>query len=300
MNTRIINGKAGKTCCYVNNQENEGTPILVLHGGPGFGSDPILTEILGIKNPMYFYDQYGSKGSDSFDDPSKYTVELFMEQIDEVRKEFGLDEVLLMGMCWGAGLAVSYSAQKKVKGIKALILSSPFLSLELWEKDQQTNLSLLPEPDRGTILRYEAENRYNAGYRKALIPYFQNYYFTRGDVTLISHLVFGYQPDVYRVTWGDSELFCRGSLKDFDMMDVIPDIECPVLLVAGDRDVVRTETMKVYQNRFQDAQLAIIPRSGHMIYNEQLSIVKAVIKSFVKEIDNCPKKNLPSSIKSSL
>ncbi|MDR2845926.1 MAG: proline iminopeptidase-family hydrolase [Candidatus Methanoplasma sp.] len=300
MNTRIIDGRAGKTCCYVNNQGNEGTPILVLHGGPGFGSDPILTEVLGIKNPMYFYDQYGSKNSDTFSDSSRYTVELFIEQIDDVREEFGLDEIILMGMCWGAGLAVSYSARKNVKGIKALILSSPFLSLELWEKDQQTNLSYLSESDRSTIQRYETERLYSIGYRKSLIPYFQNYYFTRGDVTLISHLVFGHQPEVYRTTWGDSELFCRGSLKDFDLMGVIPNIACPVLLVAGDRDVVRTETMKVYQNRFQDAQLAIIPSSGHMIYNEQLSIVKAVIKSFVKEIDNCPKKNLPSSIRSSL
>jgi proline-specific peptidase len=299
-NTRIIERATGKTCCYINNPDGEGTPILVLHGGPGFGSDPVLTEVLGLKNPMYFYDQYGSEGSEKFSDPDRYTIDLFAEQIDDVRKEFRLDEVILFGMCWGAGLATAYASKDTSKGVKALMLSSPFLSIGLWEKDQMANLALLPEPERDALMKHEKEESYAAGYKKALIPYFQRYYFTRGDISLISRLVFGYQPDVYKSTWGDSELLCKGKLKSFDLMDIIPSITCPVLLISGDRDVVRTETMKVYQDRFKDAQLAIVPGSGHMIYNEQLSIVKAIIKSFIKEMDNHPKKELPSAIRSSL
>ncbi|MDR0523971.1 MAG: alpha/beta fold hydrolase [Candidatus Methanoplasma sp.] len=300
MNPRTISGARGETRCYANNEGGEGTPILVLHGGPGFGSDPALTEVLGLKSPMYFYDQYGCGGSNSMKDPSEYTVDAFMDQIDEVRAEYSLDSVILMGMCWGAGLATSYASRKGARGVKAMILSSPFLSLDLWERDQRANLASMPEPERSALQRYEAEENYSMGYRKALIPYFQRFYFTRGDASLISQLVMGRQPEVYRRMWGESELFCKGALSGFDAMRGAGGIDCPVLLIGGDRDVVSAETMEAYRDGFRDAQLAIVPNSGHMIYNEQLSIVKAIVKSFVREIDNRPKKNLPSSMRSSL
>jgi proline-specific peptidases, Bacillus coagulans-type subfamily len=296
---KIITSKKGKTCCYINNPDGKGTPILVIHGGPGFGSDPILSEVLGLKSPMYFYDQFGCGGSDKFDNPNDYSLELFIDEIDDVRREFKLTKVILFGMCWGAGLAVAYASREETTGVEALILSSPFLNVAIWERDQMINLSLLPEPERSILGKYEEEGVYVNEYRKALIPYFQHYYFTRGDMPIISRLVFGFQPEVYRIMWGDSELICKGKLKSFDLMDRLPLIKSPVLLVSGDRDTVRVETMKLFYDGFPNAQLAIIPSAGHMIYNEQLEIVKKVIHNFVREVNHYPKKEISPVIHSS-
>lgn len=296
--TKIIDTEGGKTCCYIKNPNGKGIPIVVLHGGPGFSSDPILSNLLGIKSPMYFYDQFGCGGSDKFDDIDKYSVETFVNQLEDVIVENKLDTVILMGMCWGAGLATAYASLKGVKNIKAMILSSPFLSTPMWEDDQMVNLSLLPDPDRNTLMQFEKNGLYLNGYRRALIPYFQHYYFTKGDLNIIHHLVFGFQPEVYRIMWGNSELLCGGRLKNFDLTKDLGKINVPVLLISGDRDTVRTETMKKYQDMFPQAQLAIIPASGHMIYNEQPSIVKKIIQSFVGDVNNYSKKEIKSMIMS--
>jgi proline iminopeptidase len=296
--TKIIDTEGGKTCCYIKNPNGKGIPIVVLHGGPGFSSDPILSNLLGIKSPMYFYDQFGCGGSDKFDDIDKYSVETFVNQLEDVIVENKLDTVILLGMCWGAGLATAYASIKGVEGIKAIILSSPFLSTPMWEDDQMVNLSLLPNPDRATLMQFEKNGLYSNGYRRALIPYFQHYYFTRGDSSIIYRLVFGFQPEVYRIMWGNSELLCCGRLKNFDLTKELGKIDVPVLLISGDRDTVRTETMKKYQDMFPRAQLAIVPASGHMIYNEQPGIVKKIIQSFVSDVNNYSKKEVKSMIMS--
>lgn len=98
--------------------------------------------------------------------------------------------------------------------------------------------------------------------------------------------------------WGNSELLCCGRLKNFDLTKELGKIDVPVLLISGDRDTVRTETMKKYQDMFPRAQLAIVPASGHMIYNEQPGIVKKIIQSFVSDVNNYSKKEVKSMIMS--
>jgi len=119
-----------------------------------------------------------------------------------------------------------------------------------------------------------------------LIPYFKKFYFTRGDLAIISHLVMSTQSDVYRVMWGDSELFCRGKLIDFTEFNSLKNLSFPTMLIAGDMDVVRVETLCKFWRELPEGQLAIIPRSGHMIFNEQLEIVKTTIACFLAEIDD--------------
>src|SRR6266516_7791430 len=64
--------------------EEEGKlPVLLLHGGPGATHDYLesLEALAGTGRRAIFYDQLGCGHSDLPEDPSLYTVELFVDEV---------------------------------------------------------------------------------------------------------------------------------------------------------------------------------------------------------------------------
>jgi proline iminopeptidase len=86
-----------------------GTPLLVLHGGPGAPHDYLENLIaLADERPVVFYDQLGCGRSERPDDPSLWRVERFVAELAAVLQTLGLSRVNLLGQSWGTMLAVEY------------------------------------------------------------------------------------------------------------------------------------------------------------------------------------------------
>jgi proline iminopeptidase len=78
--------------------------LLVLHGGPGgnhvmLGALAYFLPEAGVE--VYFYDQLGCGYSDRPDDMSLWTVDRYVEEVEEVRRGLGLDNFILYGHSWG-------------------------------------------------------------------------------------------------------------------------------------------------------------------------------------------------------
>ena len=63
-------------------------PLLCLHGGPGVPHDYLepLEAMAATGRRVIFYDQLGCGNSDQPHDPSLWTVDLFVEEVDVVRQ----------------------------------------------------------------------------------------------------------------------------------------------------------------------------------------------------------------------
>ncbi len=102
-----------------------GTPILLLHGGPGVPSNylnPLAA--LGDDRPVVFFDQLGTGHSDHPKDQSLWTTERYVREVAAVREALGLKEVYLYGHSWGTILAAEYMYTRPA-GVKGLIFASP-------------------------------------------------------------------------------------------------------------------------------------------------------------------------------
>ena len=109
--------------------QRPGSPLLVLHGGPGAGHDYLETlEALADERPVIFYDQLGCGRSDKPDDPSRWHIGRFVREVDLVRQALGLDRIHLLGQSWGGWLAVEYMLGQPA-GIESLILASTSASI---------------------------------------------------------------------------------------------------------------------------------------------------------------------------
>ena len=90
-----------------------GTPILLLHGGPGGTSCGFsLLDALGEERAVVRYDQLGSGRSGRPDNLALWQRQRFVEELHSVRQQLGLTRMHLLGSSWGSALAVQYLLEK--------------------------------------------------------------------------------------------------------------------------------------------------------------------------------------------
>jgi proline iminopeptidase len=85
------------------------TPLLCLHGGPGFTHyylEPL--EALADRRRVICYDQLGCGRSDRPGDLSLWNVDRFVAELAQVRSALKLDRLHLFGGSWGGMLAMRY------------------------------------------------------------------------------------------------------------------------------------------------------------------------------------------------
>jgi pimeloyl-ACP methyl ester carboxylesterase len=121
------------------------TPILLLHGGPGLGSDYLepLESLADQGRTVIRFDQLGSGRSERPRDLSIWTLEGCIGQIDSIRDELGLDRIHLLGHSWGGMVALKYLLTRPLV-VQSAILCSSVVSVQLWASELRRLCSLMP------------------------------------------------------------------------------------------------------------------------------------------------------------
>src|SRR5690349_8247377 len=79
---------------YLKSGTGAGTPVILLHGGPGFNSFYLKPlEALGDDRPVIRYDQLGGGKSGPMTDTSQMTIAHFVRELDSLRAALGYDRV---------------------------------------------------------------------------------------------------------------------------------------------------------------------------------------------------------------
>lgn len=278
----FVETKAGRIWYSAYGEDQPGIPLLVVHGGPGFLSMPQVVSEFSIDRPVYFYDQLGSGKSDRAKNENDYSVEGFVQELEDVRTALKLSKVILLGFSWGAGLVSAYMLDKNPTGVEALILSSPYLSTPLWNRDTKEIISRFPEEMIKVIDKGREEKDYGEDYQNVVFEYYRRHLYCRWPFP--DYLMGAFQQlnqEVYGQMWGPSEFELTGKLKDFDLFPRLSEINVPVLLTCGDRDELDVKTLKEFQMAIPNAQMAVLPNSAHMHHLEQPKIYKEIVNDFL-------------------
>jgi proline iminopeptidase len=265
-----------------------GTPLLVLHGGPGIPHDYLLPlSALADERPVIFYDQLGCGNSDKTEDRSLLTVERFVEELAQVQQFLGLDTVNILGQSWGSMLAVEYMLRKRPSGVQRLILAGPCLSAARWNIDQRQYVGELPLETRDTILRHEAAGTFESQeYQDAMMAYY-NLHICRMDPwpDCLMRSMERFAIPVYRYMWGPSEFNCTGTLKGFECSDRLHKITVPTLFTCGRYDEATPATTAYYHEQLPGSQLKIFEDASHSHHLEKEEEYLAVVRKFLDERD---------------
>lgn len=105
-----------------------GRPALVLHGGPGSGSSPLLRRGFDPQRwRVVCIDQRGCGGSTPRGDIEHNTTADLVADIQMVRRVLGIETWLVSGGSWGATLAMAYAAAEP-QAVSGLLLRASFLA----------------------------------------------------------------------------------------------------------------------------------------------------------------------------
>jgi len=264
--------------------EAKGTPLMVLHGGPGGTSCgfSVLEKLPGQR--LVVYDQLGSGRSGRPTDRSLWKAERFVEELHSIRQQLGLKRMHLMGHSWGGSLAVAYVLAKGTEGIESLVLGSPLLSTRDWIADAEVLRKQLPVVAQATLKKHEAAGTTDtAEYRTAELEYTRR--FVRRNANAVRNPSCADSPSnrgIYEQMWGPSEFHATGSLKSFDVTRRLGELKLPVLLMVGQYDEARPETAARYQKLIRGSKLAVIPEAAHSLFIDNPAAALKVLSEFLK------------------
>jgi len=268
--------------------DGPGTPLVVIHGGPGSGSFGLKPwAALGNERRVIRYDQLGSGKSDHPADTTLFTVERALEELRLLRDLLGLDEVHLYGRSWGAMLVEAYMGTAPT-GVRSVILSSPLVTTAQWERDADSLLETLPDSVQAVIARHEAAHSTDSPeYQAAAAMYYKLYVTreprrskadadsagrTRGDL-------------VYQYMWGPSEFTATGTLKRFDATEWLKGIRVPALFVTGEFDEATPASTEMFSKLVPGAEFRVIPKSGHSTENDNPAALLRTVRDFLRRVE---------------
>tara|TARA_R110002096_G_C14494944_1_gene714892 strand:- start:108 stop:1061 length:954 start_codon:yes stop_codon:yes gene_type:complete len=262
------------------------TPILVLHGGPGAPSYYLKPlSALGVDRKVIFYDQLGCGKSDRSTDTTLMTVDHFVEELKTVVNHFGLKEFYLYGQSWGTMLGTDYYL-KYPQGIKAMILSSPAISIPLWLKDADILLSTLPDSIQNTVRYYEQNKNFSApAYQEAVQVFYQNFVARKLPWSADIDSTFSQLGQSYQYMWGPSEFTATGPLKTYDRTNRLGEIKVPTLFITGEFDEARPSTVKYYQSLVPGAKFEVIEGAAHITMQDKPYESNKVVMEFLNSLE---------------
>jgi proline iminopeptidase len=281
----FIQVEGGKVWYHIEGADKPGTPLLLLHGGPGstsFGLKPL--EALAVDRPVIRYDQLGCGKSDHPTDTSLFTVDRFVRELQTVRDALGLTDVDMMGHSWGAMLAEAYMGTNP-KGVRRLILSSPLVTTAQWTHDADSLIKLLPDSVQHVIAREEAAKTTDSpAYNAAMDVYYAEHVRRAPKARPADSDSSGQLTGklVYNYMWGPSEFTSTGTLKTFDATAWLKGITIPTLFLAGEFDEATPASTERFSRLVSQSRFVMIPNSGHATANDNLPALLDAVRTFLK------------------
>ncbi|MBN9211162.1 MAG: alpha/beta hydrolase [Microbacterium sp. 71-36] len=264
-------------------------PLFVLHGGPGMAHDYVknldaLAEMTG--RTVVHYDQIGCGRSSHHPDApvEQWVPQFFVDEFHNLREALGFDEYHVLGQSWGGMLGAEIAVRQPV-GLKSLEICNSPASMELWLAGAARLRSELPAQARAALDRHEADGTLDhPDYVDATRLFYERHVcritpmpqdFVDSEAQMLA------DPTVYHTMNGPNEFHVVGTGRDWTIIDRLPQIAVPTLVVAGEFDEATPETWAPFVERIPGARSHVFAGASHCTHLEMPDAFRAVIADFL-------------------
>lgn len=270
---------------------NSPMKVLLLHGGPAATHEYMeaFESFFPQANiEFYHYDQLGSKRSDQPENDSLWTIERFVEEVEQVRQALGLnkDNFYILGNSWGGILGMEYALkyQQHLKGLVICNMTADFGKYEAYNSYLRSQLrpSLVD-----SLAYYEERKEFQHPVYQELVfeEYYRKHICRLPDWPEAILRSFGNinQP-VYEYMQGPSEFVPGGILKGWSVWGRLKEINVPTLMVGAKYDTMNPEEMKEMSELVQNGRYLYCPTGSHLaMWDDQDVFMEGVIQ-FIHDV----------------
>jgi proline iminopeptidase len=243
-------------------------PLISCHGGPG-GTHHSTKPILELSNErqVVVYDQVGS-GLSSNIPKSKWTIETFCKNLNDLINHLNYDKVILHGSSWGGTLILEYYKRHPNK-VAGLIFHSSLISEAIWKKDAQELITKLPKKTRETIQACEKVGATDSVvYKSAMTEYYQKHVCRDMSAYKKSKAKTRPNEDLYNYMWGPSEFCATGTLQKYNGIKILSTVKIPTLFISGQYDEATPKSAKYFSTKVKGASFIEIKGASHSSLRE--------------------------------
>ncbi|MFI9387110.1 proline iminopeptidase-family hydrolase [Kutzneria sp. NPDC052558] len=265
--------------------------LVAVHGGPGSTHDYLvgLARFAELGWPVVHYDQLGNGGSTHLPDRGAdfWTPSLFLDELANLLARLEIRDYVLFGQSWGGLLAARHAAARP-PGLRGLVVANAPASYPLWLREMKVLRDQLPAGVDDTLRRHEAAGTTDSReYFEAMMVFYNRHVcrLTPWPREFMATFMEIYNdPTVYYTMNGPSEFHVVGSLRDWGVVDCLPDIAVPTLLISGRHDEATPATVQPYQDLIPDVRWALFEESSHIPHLEEPERFTAVLTEFLTEL----------------
>ncbi len=275
--------KLGSTYYIKKGRQTNNWPLISCHGGPGgthHSTKPILK--LSSDRQVVVYDQIGS-GLSSDISKSKWTIETFCKNLDELICHLGYEKVVLHGSSWGGTLILEFYKRHPNK-VAGLIFHSSLISEKYWRKDATQLINGLPLKTQKIIKACESVGATDSKvYKNAMLEFYQKH--VCRDKLAYKKTNTKKRPNeaLYNHMWGPSEFCATGTLKGYDGTSILKKIIVPTLFISGQYDEATPKSSKFFAKKVKNSRFIEIKGASHSSLREKPSITLKYFKQFLQE-----------------
>jgi proline iminopeptidase len=246
--------------------QGKGPVLLIQPGGAGWGGDvtPYIKTLKPLEKvrTVIYLDPRGIGRSQRLNNPHAYRMKEYVDDIESLRKYFGIDQIAIAAHSHGGFVALKY-AIKYPKMVECLLLvdTTPFIhfgNYQIWLKTRrgyreassalnaiQYNKGLsVDEKERATL--------------KVLLPviHFYNYETVSLQVNkYLTNMIVSAVPHHY---------FNNYEAINYDLREAVHQINVPTLIVNGDDDMPHIVLgSKFLHNQIPFSKHVVIEKCGH-------------------------------------
>ena len=262
--------------------------LLVVHGGPGVPCDYVREAHLVYADQGYrvvSWDQLGCGESDKPEDRALWTVARYVEEVEAVRRELGLGQVLLLGHSWGGTLGVEYclAYPEHVRAFVAVTIAFDQPKLQQGYIRQKQELGA--ETVRMIALR-EAEGSTEHPEYQAAMTLLKYRHMCRMEIwpapVVKSMATVGQGPA--HTMFGPFSFNCTGLLRNHNRNDDLHRLVMPVLMMTAEYDYILPELVFASAQLIPRSRCVIFRNCAHMPFWEDPETYHHVLSTFLSSL----------------
>lgn len=270
-----------------------GVPVLMIHGGPGSASCSYPDTMGGLAalRPVVTYDQLGSGSSDRMLNLERDAVlSRFVAEVASIRAQLGLKELHLVGHSWGAAVALEYLLTGDRTGVRSVTFVGPLLSTPRWIEDANSLVAMLPKDAQDAISAAVASGRFDSPEFQAANDVFESEFLVRTPrsqrhLPSCASTPVRFNAELYEYMWGPSEFVSTGTLRDYDRLQRLPELDLPVMFLVGEHDEARPETMREYQALVPGSIVKVIAGAAHVANVDRPEAFNEALAAFMESAE---------------
>ena len=253
----------------------QGHPIVVLHGGPEFDHSYFLPELdeLARSFRVIYYDQRGRGRSAQGVRPDDVTIASEMDDLEYVRRHFGLESFAVLGHSWGGLLAMEYATRHPERVSHLILANSAPASHSDAGLLRASLLSRRPPGDIERMGALAASAEYQRGSLDAEAEYYRIHFsltlLRPGDLDrVLERLRANFTEEgVVTARAIDHRLYDETyRVPGYDLIPGLTAIDIPTLVLHGGHDLVPVEVAEHIAGAIPGARLAVLPGCGHFAF----------------------------------